>query len=102
MDFLAGDVYRLHHRKFPLSNHASANSERAGVSIMIKYTLAFQIVSSSIDTKGRYIILYCVLNSKKYNLLSLYAHQLYFIKRMVAKAKKKKKQKWRSDYLQRF
>lgn len=73
-----------------VSFYSTADAKKNGVSILVKDSVAFQLVTSTIDVKGRYIILHCVLISRKYTLLSLYAPnsgQLSFIKKTITKAK---------------
>lgn len=87
--FLATDLHRLKHKKCIHSFHSTAPVKKAGVSIFVKDTVAFQL-SSTIDPKGRFIIINCMLNSIPYTLVSLYApntRQKTFIKNTVTAAK---------------
>lgn len=51
---LAEDTHRLNHKKFPLSYHSTADSKRAGVTILIKDSIAFQLLSTTIDHRFRH------------------------------------------------
>lgn len=91
---LASDTYRLKHKKCPQSFHSTHTEKRAGVSIFIKDSTAFQLLSSHVDPKSRYVILTCILNSRIYMLVSLYApntQQKTFMKKIIAEAKEFKK-----------
>lgn len=70
---LAADAYRLKHRQFSFIFHSHSDQKRAGVSILIKDTVSFHLISSTVDPKGRFIILRDTVNSKQYTILSLYA-----------------------------
>lgn len=87
---LQQDTHRLKRKNFIFVFHSFAEKKRAGVSILIRDSVAFQLLSSTIDPKGRYIILQCTLNSKNYTLLSLYApnsRQLPFLRKIITKTK---------------
>lgn len=87
---LAVDTPKLKHKRFPFIFHSTSDQKRAGVTILIKDTISFHLMSSIIDTKGRFIILKGTFNSKQYTILSLYApnsHQLSFIRKTIATAK---------------
>lgn len=80
------DTNRLSHKKFPTIFHSTADSKKAGVAIMIKDSVAFHLETSFIDDSGRYVILHCTLNSRKFTILLLYApntYQLTFIKKKI-------------------
>lgn len=90
---LESDTHRLKHRKFPFIFHSSASTKRAGVSILVKDSIAFQLLSVTSDSKGRFVILRGIINSKKYTILSLYApnsQQTPFLRNIISEAKKTK------------
>lgn len=81
---LKDDVRRLKHKKFPFIFHSSVDSKRASAAILIKDTVTFQLNSSSIDPKGRYVTLQCLINSREFTILSLYApnsQQISFLRK---------------------
>lgn len=57
---------------------------------MVKDSIAFHLLSVSIDPKGRYVILQVLINSRQYTILSLYApntKQIPFLRKIISKAK---------------
>lgn len=67
------DTARLRNKFFPHIFHSSLNAKKAGTAILIKNTIAFQLIENIPDPKGRFLILKCLLNSTPYTLVSVYA-----------------------------
>lgn len=68
---LAADTHRLKHKRFPHVFHSVAKTKRAGVSILIKDSVAFQMHDVPIDPRGGFIILRCTIDSTSYTILSV-------------------------------
>lgn len=84
------DVPRLKHKLFTHVFHSSLNLKKDGTAILIKHTVAFSLIESILDPKGRFVILKCILNSSPYTLVSLYApntRQTTFLRSVLQTAK---------------
>lgn len=82
---LLTDLHRLKHKKFSHAFQAAAIGKKG---YFVKESVASQIMSTVIDSKGRFVILNCVLNSRTCTILSLYApnhQQISFINKTVFK-----------------
>lgn len=70
--------------------HSTADTKRDRFSSIVKDLIAFQLISISIDPKGRFVLLEAQINLKPYTLLALYVpstRQIYFLKNTINKAK---------------
>uniref|UniRef100_A0A8C5M1Q5 Reverse transcriptase domain-containing protein n=1 Tax=Leptobrachium leishanense TaxID=445787 RepID=A0A8C5M1Q5_9ANUR len=86
---------RLDHPKlnipfYQTQYHSTFASKSRGVSLLIHNRLAFQAHRILKDTKGRYIILVCTINSVPYTLVSIYApniSQIQFLTQILEKTR---------------
>lgn len=83
------------HRSFPFIFSANAHNKTKGVLTAIRDSVAFTLQKEVKDTRGRYLILVCDLNSITYTIVNVYApnqHQVRFLTSYYVKLKFIKKE----------